>query len=238
MRNHIIVNGWNTLTVPGMVIQQLPAIIRPPMRVQEQTIDGVSGSKFTQLGYDSYEKTVLIGLHSNYDLDRISQHLQAKTGNVVFSNEPDRVYDYTIFKPIDYSRLGRFRQADVTFTVQPFKKTLNLSPITPTPGTTGIVSIPSFGNVTSYPIIELTGQGIITFYDLQSDIELLQINLGSGESVTIDCEAQNAYTGAVLMNRQVVGDYKALGVTPGGDAGYRWVGQIDYLRITNYEWWI
>lgn len=238
MRNHIIVNGWNTLNVPGLVVQELPPIIRPPMRVQEETIDGVPGSKFTELGYAAYEKTVLLGLHGNYDLDRMCQHLQAKAGSIVFSNEPDRVYDYQLSKQIVYTRLGRFRQADVTFNVQPFKKTLGLQPITPTPGATGIANIPSYGNIIAYPVIELTGQGVITFYDLQSDVELLQINLGAGESVTIDCEAQNAYTGPVLMNRQVVGDYKALGVVPGGDAGYRWTGQVDYLRITNYEWWI
>ena len=118
--NSIIWRGVPSTDIEGLLICELPPITKPQMRTKETIIDGRDGSIIEELGYEPYDKPLVIGLHGNYDIDRIMKYFTGE-GEVVFSNEPDKVYMAKISGKIDYTRLLRFRQATITFRVQPYK---------------------------------------------------------------------------------------------------------------------
>lgn len=122
--NSIIWKGVPSTTINGLLISELPPISRPAMRVKETTIDGRDGSILEDLGYSSYDKNIVIGLHGNFDINKVIKYFTGE-GEVVFSNEPDKVYTAKIVGHIDYNRLLRYRQATIPFRVQPFKHKLN-----------------------------------------------------------------------------------------------------------------
>lgn len=122
--NSIIWKGVSSTTINGLLISELPPISKPAMRVKETTIDGRDGSIIEDLGYSSYDKEVVIGLHGNFDINKVIKYFTGE-GEVVFSNEPDKVYTAKIVGHIDYNRLLRYRQATIPFRVQPFKHKLN-----------------------------------------------------------------------------------------------------------------
>lgn len=118
--NFIILNGRKSTEVAGLMIQSLPPVVKPPMRVQLDEVDGRDGDIITPLGYSGYDRTVKIGLRGVYDEDDIVEYFNS-SGKVIFSNEPDKVYDYTIVESFSLDRLRKFREAEVVFHVQPFK---------------------------------------------------------------------------------------------------------------------
>ena len=118
--NFIILNGKKSTEVAGLMIQALPPVVKPPMRVQLDEVDGRDGDIITPLGYSGYDRTVKIGLRGVYDENDIVEYFNS-SGKVIFSNEPGKVYDYTIVESFSLDRLRRFREAEVVFHVQPFK---------------------------------------------------------------------------------------------------------------------
>ena len=122
--NSIIWKGVSSTTINGLLISELPPITVPAMRVKEIIVDGRDGSILEDLGYSSYDKNIVIGLHGNFDINKVIKYFTGE-GEVVFSNEPDKVYTAKIIGQIDYNRLLRYRQATIPFRVQPFKHKLN-----------------------------------------------------------------------------------------------------------------
>lgn len=120
-RNYVMLNGIDSRMIEGLLVSELPAITKPPMRTTTEEIDGKAGDIITKLGYSAYDRQMTIGLHGDYDLDEVIKYF-ASDGTAIFSNEPDKVYDYQILKEINFERLIRYKTATVTFHVQPFKK--------------------------------------------------------------------------------------------------------------------
>lgn len=118
--NYIILNGVKSTEIKGLMIQSLPPISKPMMRTQIEEIDGRDGDIITELGYQAYDKEVTIGLRGDYDVNEVIRYFNS-SGEVTFSNEADKFYNYTIYQKIDFERLIRFRTATVTFHIQPFK---------------------------------------------------------------------------------------------------------------------
>lgn len=121
--NYIILNGQISTNIPGLLISELPPITKPLIRTQVEEIDGRDGDIVTKLGYSAYNKEFTIGLYGDYDIDEVIQYFNSE-GTVVFSNEPDKYYNYQILDQIDFERLIRFRTATVVMHVQPFKYSL------------------------------------------------------------------------------------------------------------------
>ena len=122
--NSLIWKGVSSTTIEGLLISELPPITKPQMRVKETVIDGRDGSIFDELGYSAYDKKVSIGLHGNFDINRVIKYFTGE-GEVVFSNEPDKIYKAKIIDKIDYDRLLRYRKAVIPFRVQPYKYKFN-----------------------------------------------------------------------------------------------------------------
>lgn len=120
MISYIELNGEKSTNVKGLIIQSLPPITKPKIRYSSEDIDGRDGDIITKLGYAAYDKEVSVGLHGDFDVDDAIAFFNSE-GEVVFSNEPDKYYRYSILDKIDFERLLRFRTAKVKMHVQPFK---------------------------------------------------------------------------------------------------------------------
>ena len=118
--NYCILNGKKSTLIKGLLIQSLPPISKPLMRTSKETIDGRDGDIIRKMGYSAYDKQMKIGLFGDFDIDEVISFFDSE-GIVIFSNEPDKFYKYTIINQIDFERLLRFRTATVTFHCQPFK---------------------------------------------------------------------------------------------------------------------
>lgn len=128
MRNYVIINGTNSLTIKGLAINIMPPISKPTMRTLREEIDGRDGDIVTELGYQAYDKMLEIGLYGSYDINEIIAFFNQK-GTIVFSDEADKYYNFQILEKIDYTSLQKFRTATITIHCQPFKYPLNETPI-------------------------------------------------------------------------------------------------------------
>lgn len=120
MKNEIILNGVSSKEFKGLIILNLPHITKPQMRTRVEEIDGRDGELTTVLGYSAYDKIFDVGLSYGYDVDDIISFFNS-SGIAVFSNEPDKYYNYQIIEQIDFEKLIRFKKANVKMRVQPFK---------------------------------------------------------------------------------------------------------------------
>jgi len=118
--NYIVLNGMKSTLIKGLLISELPPITKPLIRTKTEEIDGRDGDIVTKVGYAAYDKKMTIGLYGDYDIDEVIEYFNS-SGEVLFSNEPDKIYRYQINNAIDFDRLLRFRTATVVFHVQPFK---------------------------------------------------------------------------------------------------------------------
>lgn len=229
--SNVILNGIDSETITGLLIQQLPPIIKPAMRTEVEEIDGRDGDIVTPLGYSAYDRDLLIGLRRNFDLDEIIAYFNG-SGEAVFSNEPDKIYRYRIIEQIDYEALGRLKQATVVFHCQPFKLSASETGISFTSSETIVNS----GNVYSRPTITVTGQGTVEIY--MDGVQMLELDMGGSETTfVIDLEEMNAYEGTNLVNRSVTGDYSQM-IFPVGSTTVSVSGTVSDVTITNYSRWI
>lgn len=239
MRNYIILNNQNSNEITGLLIQTLSPISQPKIRANIEEIDGRDGDIITKLGYSAYNKKITIGLYGDYDVDQvISYFTNNQSGKVTFSNEEDKYYNYEILEQIDFERLIRFKTADVTFHIQPFKysNVENVKTFTITSQTS--LNIRNNGNYISKPVITITGTGTINL-SLNNE-QLFVINLGdTSTQIALDINNMNAYnpTNDNYMNRSVTGNYDNFALKVGTNT-ISWTGTISQIKIVNYSRWI
>ena len=229
--NYVILNGVESTTIAGLIIQELPPISKPMVRTQVETIDGRDGDIVTKLGYSAYDKEMSIGLRSSSNINDVIRFFDSE-GAVTFSNEPDKVYLYQITDQIDFERLLRYRTARVTFHVQPFKYSVTEQLLT---ASSSPMTVTNSGNVESRPIYTIYGSGNIGLSI--NSIQILAIQLGDTGNITIDSASMEAYQGNVLRNRLVTGDYAKLAL-PAGQNTISWTGNVSEVTISNYSRWI
>ena len=230
--NYLIWKGKDSRNIKGLVISELPPISKPNMRVAETAIDGVDGSIIEELGYESYDKQLIIGITQNADINAIIEYFTGE-GEVVFSNESDKYYKAKIFSRIDFARLGRFKTATVTFRVQPFKYEYLEEATILEDGMTEII-INNIGNYQSRPIIEIKGTGEVTF--TVNGNTLFRYTFPEGEdTVIIDSQKQDAYMGTNLKNRNMVGEFPIFGI---GENIITWDGAVTGITISAKSRWL
>lgn len=230
---NIIWRGVNSDDINGLIVCELPPITKPKMKVKETHIDGVDGSIFEELGYESYDKTVSIGLKGNYDIDEVIDYFSGE-GQVVFGNEPDKFYNARIVGQIDYQKLLRFRTANIRFRVQPFKysneegkKTFDITSQTS-------INVFNNGNYQSKPKIRITGSGAVGF--ILNGASVFTYTFPNGDSyVDVDCSKQDAYVGSTLKNRAMNGAFPVFKV---GKNVITWTGTITKLELWNCSRWL
>lgn len=237
IRPYIVLNDVSSLTIQGLIISSLPPITKPKIRTTIEEIDGRDGDIVTPLGYGAYNKTIEIGLSYNYNIDDIIQYFNS-SGKVVFSNEPEKYYNYAIYDQIDFEKLIRFKTATVNFHVQPFKysdvdkeKTFNFTTVDPKS-----LQIRNEGNIFSKPKITVTGSGTVNLY--LNGNQIFVLNLSSTRTIILDIADMNAYgTDGTLKNRMVTGDYDDF-VLQSGENTISFTGSLSQILIDNYSRWI
>lgn len=226
----ITLNGTTNTAIEGLIIQSLPSITKPLIRTSVEEIDGRDGDIVTRLGYAAYDRELKVGLKAKHDIDAVIAYFNSE-GEAIFSNEPDKVYQYKILQEIDFNRLLRFREATVRMHVQPFKLSATEEPVV----LTAQGSVTNSGNVVSAPIFTVEGSGDIDLYVNGSQV--LAIRLGDEGSIVIDVARMEAYRDGILKNRLVTGDYNnaKLGV---GQNEITWTGNLTKLTIDKYSRWV
>ncbi|GHV25143.1 hypothetical protein FACS189465_2930 [Clostridia bacterium] len=231
--NYVIVNGVNSNTLNGLLISELPPISKPKMRVETTEIDGRDGDINDQLGYQAYEKNMKIGLYGNYDINAIIEFFgSGKT--IVFSNEPDKIYNVEVIDSIDFERLVLFRIADVKFHVQPFKYLLNEQPVELDIDTETSLIVNNVGLEKSKPIITLYGSGVV---EIQiNTVAAFQINIDDSY-VTVNSMIEEAYKDNIstLKNRQMTGEFPILSV---GENTITWTGNLTKIVVEPHSRWL
>lgn len=233
--NYIVLNGKNSRYIQGLLIQKLPPISKPQMRIDIEEIDGRDGDIITDLGYKTYDKTITVGLYRGYDINDVIDFFNSE-GKVIFSNEPYLYYKYKIFQQIDFAKLVRFRTANVVMHVQPFKYSTTETPLTYeiADGQSSIKVI-NTGNYKSKPKMTIHGTGTIGIG--VNGVSIFSIALGSEGYITIDTENLEAYKGNVLKNRIVTGNYDAFALQKGENI-ITMTGDVSEIEIENYSRWI
>lgn len=119
-KNWINFCGVSSDEISGLLINSLPPIQMPPKKTNVINIEGRDGDIVEVLGYEAYDKTVNISLKNDYDVDEVIRWLN-NSGDLILSNEPDKVYKAAVYDTVAFERLLKFKQASVKFHVQPFK---------------------------------------------------------------------------------------------------------------------
>lgn len=211
-RPYVIINGKNSRMVEGLVIQSLPAVTKPPVRVTHEELPGVDGDFPTAEGYGAYDKALLIGLAGRYDVDEVISFFDA-SGTAIFSNEPDKYYDFAVYSQIDFERLLRFRTATVEMHVQPFKYSAVRDRVEVAPDGTEAV-IYNRGNVVSKPRYVLPA--IRNSTDTEIEVNGKKFKFARYAGATLDSERMNAYgSSGSLLNGFADGDFRDLWLEPG-----------------------
>ena len=202
---YIILNGTDSRSISGLLISSLPPISKPQVRTQIETVDGRDGDIVTPLGFSAYDKVIKIGLTYNYDVDEIIEFFNSE-GIVTFSNEPDKYYRYAIYEQIDFEKLIRFKTAEVTLHVQPFKFSTTEEPELFDVVSGQAIAVTNEGNTDSRPNLTIIGSGDI---DVSlNGSQILSIELEDDQTVIIDSEDMNAYAAQSAI-REVVADIQA-----------------------------
>lgn len=234
---YIILNNKDSRSIKGLLISSLPPISKPPIRTRIETVDGRDGDIVTTLGYEAYDKPIKIGLTYNYDIDEIIEYFNS-SGEVIFSNEPDKYYRYAIYEQIDFERLIRFKTAEVVLHVQPFKFSTIEKPQTFTVSSSpASLNVYNAGNIYSKPIITLTATGDVALS--LNGSEILNIEFGeTAQTIIINCEELNAYDEQnILLNRLVTGNYDNIKLNKGSNE-IGLTGNVSSLTINKYSRWI
>ena len=237
-RPYIVINGKPSTKIEGLLICSTPSIRKPLKRSNKEEIDGVDGDIITVLGYSAYDKSFEIGLTKDYDIDEVIEYFNT-SGTVIFSNEPDKYYNFNLLEAIDFEKLIRFKTATVTMHVQPFKYSAIESERNFTfNDTEGSFKIKNAGNIESKPLISLEGSGAINLY--LNGVEVLAVQLDtSPSSISIDVNSMNAYNpiSGAFLNRYVIGDYNNLMLKVGQNT-IAFTGNVTNISIKHYSRWI
>lgn len=226
--NFVVINGNSSTEIRGLLIQSLPPISKPLLRTEIEEIDGRDGDVITKLGYSAYDKEFEIGLHGHFSIDQIISFFDTE-GTVVFSNEPDKYYKFTMLEQIDFERLLIFRTAVIRMHVQPFKY-MNEEPVV---GESS-VTVWNRGNMVARPKITIHGSGDIEVS--LNGTQMFSITLGTEEYITIDTNAMEAEKNGILKNRLVTGDYDNF-VLQVGSNSITTAGTVTEIVVENYSRW-
>ena len=234
---YIVINGRDSRTIKGLLVSKLPPISKPAKRTKTEEIDGRDGDLVTVLGYSAYDKDLEIGLSFEYNIDDIISFFD-ESGRIVFSNEPDKYYNFAIYDQIDFEKLLRFKKATVSIHVQPFKFSDSENErVFDSFGEYNSLTIRNSGNIYSRPTLSITGAGDTEIYI--NGVKVLDIDFSiTGETLVIDSIDMNARNeSGELANRQIQGNYDNIKLRVGSNI-ISFVGSISEIKVRLFSRWI
>ena len=225
--------GIDSDTITGLIISELPPISKPKMKTTITKIDGRDGDIIEELGYESYTKSIKVGLSKNYDVDEVIKYFTG-SGDLIMSNEPDKIYKSQIIEKIDYNKLLRFKTAIVKFYTQPYKYKKDEAKVVINIDGETSTTVNNIGLEKSKPIIKLTGSGTITIQLNGSTV--FNYTFPENESeVIIDSIQEEAYLNGIFKNRNMAGEFPILEI---GENTISWTGSLTKIEIEPKSRWL
>ena len=229
----IIWKGKSSKNIDGLIITDLPPITKPKMKTSKIEIDGRDGDIVEKVGYESYTKSVGIGLTRNFNIDEVINYFTGE-GELVLSDEPNKVYLASIYDSIEYDRLLRMRKATIKFYVQPYKYLKNEDKVELDVTTQTSVEVINKGLEISKPIISLDGSGTVEI--AVNNINIFKYTFPNDETkVIIDSLEEEAYFEGIYKNRNMLGEFPKLSV---GSNVISWSGTLTKISIEPKSRWL
>lgn len=225
---YFIINGVSSLDM-NIVVIELPSIAKPKQRVEEIQVLGMNGVLTVSDGtYEPTNKVCKVYYNGN-DYDSLIDFLHEK-GQVIFSNTPDRYYDYMIISEIPINEIieNEWHEFNIIFRCQPFGYSILNDVITVTNKNTKLFNTGYYSN----PTITIYGSGDINLFISDEQITLKGID----EYITINTTKLRTYKDTQRQNEKIIGNYPVLSK---GDNNITWDGNITKLEIIpNWRYFI
>ena len=186
-----------------LTIKTLPSIFKAQKDINLIEVEGRSGFLTQDLGsYRGIVKTIECIVKDLSQVDYICEWLDG-SGEVIFSNEPDKVYKAVINNQIELSMLVKtYHSFLVQFQCQPYKYSLQNEIITLQ--ATG--TIYNSGSTISKPIIKLFGTGSLTLTINGNIVNLTNVV----DYVTVDSNLEECFKDLVYKNQYMTGLFPIL----------------------------
>ena len=205
-----------------LMVNKLPPILKAQKNIEKIEIEGRDG--FLTIDKNSYKgipKPIECTIMDLEQLDFICNWLDG-TGEVIFSNEPDKIYKATIINQIEFKKIAWvFHSLLIQFDCQPHKYSITNEIITLKSAGT----LYNSGGTISKPIIVIYGTGNITLMINSQTIKLTNID----GYVTINSDLMDCYKDTLLKNNNMDGDFPVLEI---GENHISWSGTVTRVEIT------
>lgn len=212
----------------GILVNELPLVIKVNRDMNKIPIPGRDG--FLTEDFGTYSGTIKSCECTLLDIDLVDQVLAwlDGSGEVIFSNQPDRIYQGSIINQIPFSRIiEQWYKFIVIFDCQPFPLMENNQDVT----LTVAGNIYNSGAYKSKPVIKIYGTGAINLTINSKVINLTNVS----EYVTIDSNLMDSYKDTLLRNGDMVGEFPEFIV---GENTISWTGTVTSVVITpNWRCW-
>lgn len=210
-----------------LIINKLPSIFKASKDIEKIEVHGRDGFLTQDLGsYRSIIKSVECTIKNLDNIDYICNWLNG-SGDIIFSNESNKIYKATIINQIEFKKIFvTYYSFIIQFECQPHKYSINNDLLTLT--SAGVVT--NIGNTISNPIVKIYGTGDITL-----NVGTQTINLKNVVNyVTIDTALMDCYKDNTLKNGDMYGDFPVLSV---GSNTINWTGTVVKVEILpNWRW--
>lgn len=209
-----------------LMVNKLPPIIKAQKDIEKIEIDGRDGFLTQSNGtYKGTIKTVECTIMDLEQLDFICMWLDG-SADVIFSNEPTKVYKATIINQIPFEKIAAtFHTLIIQFECQPHKYSTDNNLVT-------LTSISTIFNpgAKSKPVIKIYGTGPITLFINNNVINLTNVV----DYVTIDSDIMDCFKDTMLKNNDMSGEFPEL--SPGNNE-ISWTGSVTKIEIKpNWRW--
>ena len=212
----------NISSVDYLMVNKLPNIIKAEKDIEKIEVVGRDGFLTEDNGsYKGIIKTVECTIFDLKDINFICSWLDGSS-DVIFSNEPDKIYKATIINQIPFEKVAvQFHSFIIQFDCQPHKYAVTNDLITLTSNGT----IVNTGTAPSNPIIKVFGSDTINLTINSKTIVLTNVV----DYVTIDSDLMDCYKDTVLKNNFMSGDLPQLIV---GNNTFSWSGTVTKIEVT------
>ncbi len=189
-----IFNGHDSEKDLGLIIKEMPPISKAAKDIETINVNGRNGSLHIDNGtYRSIDTTISCIIKDSSKIDLIKSCLDG-TGELKLSTVPDRTFIATIKNQIDLSKyLSVLMEFPLQLELQPFSYGDSKN-ISYNESSSFFIS----GNVKTYPIITVSGTGILTINNIS--IEVLE------SDIVIDCDLMNCSNNGIDKNDMVIID--------------------------------
>ena len=197
-------NGTNCRN-KGIRLQSMPEIIRPEERVNHVVIPGRSGEMTLTEGddiFNSYIQTIPLIVDSKANVKSVENWLKGD-GYVTFSCEPEKMQRARIINAVTFkkhSQNSNWWEAEVQFYCDPVKHLVEENDIELTESGTAVNNT---GDLRGFPLIEITGSGIVTVASGGRTLTIPECVSGW----VIDCENEWILQGDIPQVNACSGDF-------------------------------